>query len=260
MKRPRVIVALLLKNKGLVKTTRFRNPVYLGDPINVVKIFNDKQVDELIFLDIDATVERRPLPLALLSKLAEECFMPLGYGGGIQNTNQVKMVLSLGVEKVSLNTSAIMNPAFVREAADVAGSQSIVVSIDVKRDLLGRPRAYTHGGTRNTGRDPLDVATEMEGQGAGELMLNSIDRDGTMQGFDLELIKRVASAVSIPVIACGGAARIADLVHATRDGGASAVAAGSMFVFQGPHRAVLINYPTEPELENAFRSVEKCLT
>lgn len=257
MKRPRVIPALLLQNKGLVKTTRFRDPTYLGDPINVVKIFNDKQVDELIFLDIDATVERRSPVLDFISKIAAECFMPLAYGGGIQNLDQVKVILGLGVEKVSVNTQAIENPSFVRSAAELFGSQSIVVSIDVKKDFLGRYRAYTHGGRKNTGRDPHDVAIEMEAQGAGELFLNSIERDGTMQGYDLELLKRISTAVNIPVVACGGAGGVPDLVTAVREGGASAVAAGSMFVFQGPYRAVLISYPARAELQEAFNSVNE---
>jgi cyclase len=249
---PRVIPCLLLRNAGLVKTIRFQDPTYLGDPINIVKIFNDKEVDELVFLDITATVEDRPPPFDLLSKVSSEAFMPLGYGGGVRRLEDVRAILSLGIEKVIINTYAAENPAFVSAAADFAGSQSVVVSIDVKRDWRGRYQVYTHGGRKATGREPVEYAAQMERAGAGELLLNSIDRDGTMQGYDLELIRRVCSAVSIPVVACGGARTVHDLAAAIHQGGASAVAAGSMFVFQGPLRAVLINFPTRDELKAAF--------
>ncbi len=252
MMRPRVIPCLLLKDKGLVKTTRFKAPVYLGDPINVVRIFNDKEVDELLFLDITATVEHREPAFELISKIATECFMPLGYGGGIRSVDHARKVLSLGFEKVSINSYAVENPSFIRTAADLFGSQSIVVSIDVKRNLLGNYRVFTHSGRKNTGLDPVGFAMEMEAVGAGELFLNSIDRDGTMQGYDIELIKRVSEAVSVPVVACGGAGSVNDLGDAVKQGAASAVAAGSMFVFQGRHRAVLISYPTSEELREVF--------
>ena len=237
---------------GLVKTIKFKNPTYLGDPINAVKIFNDKEVDELLFLDITATIEHRRPPIEFITKIAEECFMPLGYGGGIRQTEDIKQILSLGVEKVSINSYAVENPAFINAAADLVGSQSIVVSIDVKKDLLGRYKVFTHRGRKNTGLDPIEFAVEMEKRGAGEIFLNSIDRDGSMQGYDLELIKKVSEAVRVPVVACGGAANINDLSQAVKQGGASAAAAGSLFVFQGRRRAVLISYPTPTELENAF--------
>lgn len=252
MLRTRVIPCLLLKDRGLVKTVKFRDPTYLGDPINIVKIFNDKEVDELVFLDITATVENRRPPFDLLSKITSECFMPLGYGGGVRHLEDIRKLLNLGVEKVAVNSYAVENPLFIKAAADQAGSQSIVASIDVKANRLGEYEVYTHSGQKATGLHPVKLAIEMEEQGAGELLLNSIDRDGTMQGYDLELIRQVSRAVTIPVVASGGAATIQHLAEVVKQGGASAAAAGSMFVFQGPRRAVLISYPSSQELRATF--------
>ncbi|HEU0294638.1 MAG TPA: AglZ/HisF2 family acetamidino modification protein [Anaerolineales bacterium] len=251
MIRPRVIPCLLLKHEGLVKTVKFKDPKYLGDPINIVRIFNDKEVDELIFLDITATVENRHPNFEILGKITSECFMPLGYGGGIRTLEDVKKLLAIGVEKIVLNTSAVENSSLIRAAADYAGSQAVVISIDVKKSLLGKYEVYTRGSKKNTGFDPVKFAVEMEKQGAGELFLNSIDRDGTMQGYDLELVRRVADSVTIPVVACGGAGNIQHLAEAI-EAGASAAAAGSMFVFQGPLRGVLISYPAQEELKRAI--------
>ena len=249
---PRVIPCLLLLNTGLVKTIKFGETKYLGDPINIVKIFNDKAVDELVFLDITATVERRRPPFEILEKIASEAFMPLGYGGGIRNLDDVKTILGLGIEKVIINTQAVENPDFVSDVANFAGNQSTVVSIDVKKGLLGRYEVRINRGTKSTGLDPVEFAKTMEKQGAGELMLCSIDRDGTMKGYDIDLIKRITTAVMIPVVACGGARTVRDLSAAIKQGGASAAGAGSMFVFNGPHRAVLISYPNiESELINS---------
>ncbi len=253
MLRPRVIPCLLLKNKGLVKTVKFQNPTYVGDPINAVRIFNDKEVDELIFLDITATIEHSPPPFEFISKIAGECFMPLSYGGGIRKIEDIKTILSLGVEKVCINSYAVENPGFIRAAADLAGSSSVVVALDVKKNSQDQYEVFTHSGTKPTGIHPVQWAVEMEKMGTGELLLNSIDQDGTMQGYDLELIRQVAEAVSVPVIACGGAGKISDLAQAVHAGRASAVAAGSMFVFHGKHRAVLINFPTPQELAEAFQ-------
>jgi cyclase len=250
--RPRVIPCLLLKDRGLVKTIGFKDPTYLGDPVNVVKIFNDKEVDELLFLDIMATVESRRPPIEFIARIAEECFMPLGYGGGIRTIEDIRTILGLGVEKVSINSYAVENPSFRREAANRYGSQSIIVSIDVKRDLLGKYKIFTHGGRKNSGLDPVEFAKYVASMGAGELFVNSIEQDGTMKGYDIELIKSISGAVSIPVVACGGAGGVQDLVTAVKKGGASAAAAGSMFVFQGRRRAVLISYPTYLELRKAF--------
>ena len=251
MIRPRVIPCLLLKNDGLVKTVKFKDPKYLGDPINIVRIFNDKEVDELIFLDITATIENRPPNLEVLSKITSECFMPLGYGGGIRTLEDVKKLLAMGVEKIVLNTSAVEDPALIRAAADYAGSQAVVISIDVKKTMFGKYEVYTRGGKKGTGLDPVKFAAEMEKQGAGELFVNSIDRDGMMQGYDLELVRRVADSVTVPVVACGGAGNIQHLAEAIQ-AGASAAAAGSMFVFQGPLRGVLISYPAQEELKRAI--------
>jgi len=252
MVRTRVIPCLLLHNLGLVKTVKFKNPKYLGDPINIVKLFNDKEVNELVFLDITATVDRKKPPFELLAKITSECFMPLCYGGGVRNLDDMKALFNLGIEKVAVNSYAVEQPSFIKAAADLFGSQSVIVSIDVKKRFLGRYEVFTHGGRQASGLDPLSFAREMERQGAGEILLNSIDRDGTMQGYDIELIGRVAKSVGIPVVACGGAGGVADLGKAVQQGGASAAAAGSLFVFQGPHRAVLISYPPRQELRELF--------
>lgn len=251
MIRPRVIPCLLLKNEGLVKTVKFKDPKYLGDPINIVRIFNDKEVDELIFLDITATIENRRPNFDLLGKITSECFMPLGYGGGIRDMSDVKQLLAMGVEKIVLNTSAVENPSLIRTAADYAGSQAVVISMDVKKTLFGKYETFTRSGQKGTGLDPVQFAVEMERQGAGEILVNSIDRDGTMQGYDLELVRRVAYSVTVPVVACGGAGNVQHLAEAIQ-AGASAAGAGSMFVFQGPLRGVLISYPAQDELKKVM--------
>lgn len=249
---PRAIPCLLLRNQGLVKTLKFKDPKYLGDPINIVKIFNDKEVDELAFLDITATPEGKEPPYALLEKIATEAFMPFGYGGGIRNLAQIKTVLGLGVEKVIINSYAAENQDFIGKAADYAGSQSVVISLDIKKNFRGRYEVLTRCGRKSTGLDPVDFAVQMEKAGAGELIVNSIDLDGTMKGYDIELIRRITCKVNVPVIACGGAGSVKDLTAAVKQGGASAAGAGSMFVFHGPHRAVLISYPSSSELKKAF--------
>lgn len=251
-RRVRVIPALLLRQTGLVKTVRFQDPVYLGDPRNVVKIFNDKDADELALLDITATPEDRGPRLDLVEEICTEAFMPVAYGGGIRTLEQVRALIALGVEKVILNTAAVETPQLVADAARELGKQSVVVSIDVKRAWLsGKPQVYIRGGRRNTGLHPAAHARRMQELGAGEVLLNSIDRDGTMAGYDLPLITEVARAVSVPVIACGGAGSVQDFRLAV-GAGASAVAAGSLFVFQGKYRAVLISFPSEQELRQAL--------
>lgn len=252
MLHPRVIPCLLLRNQGLVKTVRFRNPQYVGDPTNAVRIFNDKEVDELIFLDITASRERRPPQFDLLARMTSECFMPLCYGGGVRTIAHIRQLFALGLEKVAINSYAVENPGFIREAADAFGSSSIVVSIDVRQSILGKYEIVTLGGQTKTRLDPVHFAVEMEQMGAGELMVTSVDRDGTMSGYDLELTRTVASSVGIPIIASGGAGSVADIASAILEGGASAAAAGSFFVFHGPHRAVLITYPGQAEIEAAF--------
>ncbi len=250
---PRIIPVLLLRNGGLVKTVQFKDSKYVGDPLNAVKIFNEKEVDELVFLDITATIEKKKPPLKFLAEVASECFMPLCYGGGIKSIEEIKEITAVGVEKVAINSHAVSNPEFIREAADIFGSSTIVVSIDVKKNFFGKYELYIHGGKKNTKLDPLRFAMQMNKMGAGEILLNSIERDGTMKGFDLEFIKKITKEVDIPVIACGGAGVLSDLADAVRSGGASAVAAGSMFVFHGKHKAVLINYPSQTELNQLFK-------
>jgi cyclase len=253
MLRTRVIPCLLLSNGGLVKTIKFRNPTYLGDPINAVRIFNDKEVDELVFLDIGATASGAGPNFDLLGDIASEAFMPFGYGGGITTLDEVRRLFALGIEKVIVNTAAASTPSLVEGAASLAGRSSVVASIDVRRSFLGRYTVCVRGGQLDLKRDPITYAQEMERLGAGELLLNAIDRDGTQAGYDLDLIASLADAVSVPVVASGGAGSLQHLREAV-DAGASAVAAGSFFVFHGKHRAVLITYPDYRELEVLFQS------
>ncbi len=249
MLMPRVMPCLLLKDGSLVKTIKFKDPGYIGDPINAIRIYNEKEVDELIFLDITATIENKRPPFKVLSEIASECFMPVAYGGGIRHLEDIQEIFSLGIEKVVINTYAVEKPDFVRQAADKFGTQSIVASIDVRKKLLGRYEVYTQGGRKGTGLDPVAYAIQMQQQGAGEIMLTAIDRDGTQEGYDIELLHKVTAAVDVPVIACGGAGKVADFGLAVKEGGASACAAGSMVVYYGRNRAVLINFPTRAELE-----------
>lgn len=252
MLRTRVIPCLLMLNGGLVKTVRFKAPKYVGDPINAVRILNDKEVDELAFLDIGATPSNRGPDFTLLSDIASEAFMPFAYGGGINSVEHVKRLYGLGVEKVILNTIAAASPSVVEAAATIAGNSGVVASIDARRSWLGKYSVHVQGGTRDLGRDPVSFSRQMEQAGAGEILLTAIDRDGVMGGYDLELIREVTEAVSIPVIAAGGAGELRHFREAV-DHGAAGVAAGSMFVFHGKHRAVLITYPTYGELKTLFR-------
>lgn len=251
MLKTRVIPCLLLKGSGLVKTQRFKEPKYVGDPINAIRIFNDKEVDELLLLDITASRENKGPAFDTIRDIASECFMPVAYGGGIRSMDDIRRILKAGIEKVVLNTAAITTPDLVRQAADEFGSQAVVASIDVKRKLLGRYEVFARGGTEATGLNPVEQAQKMEQYGAGEIFLSAIDRDGTMEGYDLELLAKVSSRVSVPVIAAGGAGKVQHFTEAVRHG-ADAVAAGAMFVFHGPHRAVLITYPGRPDLERAL--------
>lgn len=252
MLKTRVMPCLLLKGRGLVKTVRFKNPNYVGDPINTIRIFNEKEVDELILLDITATTENKKPNYQVIAEVASECFMPLAYGGGVRTIEDAKLIFSLGVEKVVINSYAVENPSFVKELAGFFGNQSIIVSIDVKKTWLGKNIVYAHGGKTVTQHDPVEWAKYMEAMGGGEILLTSIDRDGTYEGYDIELIRMVSAAVTIPVIACGGAGRLEDFTEAVRSGGASAVAAGSMVVYQGKNKGVLINFPARQELESAL--------
>ena len=247
MLRHRVIPALLLRNGGLVKTTKFENPKYVGDPINAIRIFNEKEVDELLVLDIEASKLKREPNYELIEQFAGECFMPLAYGGGVRTVEQARRLFSLGVEKVTVQTEALSNFEVVSEIASRYGKQAVVVSIDVKRNLLGRPKMYAAATRKMIDRDWEEFLKAAVSAGAGEIMINAVDRDGTLSGMDLALIKRAAESCEVPVIACGGAGSLAD-IRAAVDAGASAVAAGAFFVYYGPHRAVLITYPNYQDL------------
>lgn len=249
--RPRIIPTLLLSNQNLVKTINFKNPNYLGDPINAVKIFNEEGVDELSILDIEATKQGKGPDFDYLKSITSEAFMPLSYGGGITNIDQIKELFHIGFEKVVINSALYSKPELITEAADIAGSQSIVVSIDVKKGFFGKYSAYSNCGMRNAKKEPQDIAVKAAELGAGELFLQSIDRDGKMTGYDDELVKMITSSVKIPVIACSGAGTIHDLQKVIYEDNAHAAAAGSMFVYYGKKKAVLINFPTEKELEKA---------
>lgn len=251
--RVRVVPCLLLSGAGLVKTVRFSKPRYVGDPVNTVRLFNDKEADELILLDIQATTRASEPNIQAVGGIAGECFMPLCYGGGVRTVLQMERLFESGVEKVAINTAAYENPTLVDGGARRFGSQAIVVGIDVKRRWAGRFEVVVRGGRFGTGLDPVAYARRVEDEGAGEILLTAVDRDGTMSGYDLDLVERVSHAVSIPVIACGGAGSLSHLSEALASG-ASAVAAGSLFVFTGKHQAVLVTYPSPSELESLGRA------
>jgi cyclase len=255
MLKHRVIPALLLRNGGLVKTLKFKDPKYVGDPINAIRIFNDKEVDELMVLDITASKERREPNYSLIEEFAGECFMPLGYGGGVRTVEQAARLFSLGVEKICLQTEALKNPTLVTQLAERFGSQSVVVSIDVKRNWLGKPQLYAAAEGKTRSEPWLEMAKRLVDAGAGEVLLNAVDKDGTLAGPDLDLIREAGTALHVPLIAVGGVSCLND-INAAVVAGASAVAAGAFFVFHGPHRAVLITYPRYQELENLFKGIE----
>lgn len=248
MFRPRVIPVLLLRDRALVKSVRFRDYKYIGDPINAVKIFNDLKADELIFLDIEASKRARLIPLDFVRKVGEEAGMPFAVGGGIRSVEDIRAVLRAGAERVVIGSRAGESPEFIREASKTFGSSTITVCIDVKKSFFGGLRCRILNGRRATGCDPIEFARLMENNGAGEIMIQSIDRDGTMSGYDIDLISSVSAAVTLPVVALGGAGRVNDLFAAYHDGHASALAAGSLFVYQSSKRGVLINYPNKAEL------------
>jgi cyclase len=248
MLKTRVIPALLLKNGGLVKTTKFKDPKYVGDPINAIKIFNEKQVDELMVLDITASKEGREPNYGLIEQFAGECFMPLAYGGGIHSVEQAQRLFSSGVEKICLQSSALENPKLVTQLADRFGSQSIMVSVDVKRNWLGNPLVYQAKDMKTMSTNWLGLMRQLVQAGAGEVLLNAVDKDGTLSGPDLDLIQKASKAIEVPLIAVGGISSLTDIRDAVRSG-ASGVAAGAFFVYYGPHRAVLITYPHYEELK-----------
>ena len=248
MFRPRIIPVLLLKDLALVKSVQFKNYKYIGDPINAVRIFNDLEADELVFLDITASKKRRLISLDFVKAVGEESQMPFCVGGGIRSLENIKAVIRAGAEKVVLNTCAGRDPEFVKAASDEFGSSTIVICVDLKRTFFGFERAWVFGGSRATRYSPVDFARVMEDKGAGELIIQSIERDGTMKGYDIDLIRSISQAVSIPVVALGGAGRIEDLVEGYRNGFANGLAAGSLFLYQDRGRGVLINYPQRTDV------------
>lgn len=252
--RPRVIPCLLLDKTSLVKTVKFKSPSYVGDPANTVRIFNELEVDELCILDISATRNRRPPNWELLEEIASEAFMPLSYGGGVRDTETAGRLLRIGFEKVIINTAAVESPDVVGRAAAAYGSQAIIVSIDARKKLLGGYDVVVAGATRSAGTTPLDAAIAAERAGAGEILLTSVDREGTWRGFDLDLVRSVTRRVRIPVIANGGAGDVSHIGQAIHAGGAQAVALGSMVVYQGRDLGVLVNFPESDALERELRS------
>jgi cyclase len=252
MLKPRVMPCLLLRNEGLVKTVRFKDFSYVGDPINAVRIYNDMEVDELVFLDILASENSAEPNYKLIEEIAGECFMPLSYGGGIRNVDQMRRLYSIGVEKVIVNTSAFEIPSLLQEASGLFGRQAVIASIDVRRSMFGKYEVCVSDGKKKTGRSPVEYAREMENLGAGEILLTSMDRDGTWEGFDVELTKAVADAVSVPVIAAGGAGTLDHIVDVIKVGHASAAAIGSMAVFQAKGLGVLIKFPKLEDISRAL--------
>ncbi len=246
--RPRLIPCLLVHQGGLVKTVKFSDPKYVGDPINAVRIFNEKKVDELIVVDIDASREGREPNYRMIANLANECRMPLCYGGGVRTPEQIGRIVGLGVEKVAISSTAIENPKLIGEAANQVGSQSVVVVLDIKRTGFRRlPEVVTLNATQRSGLDPVEMARRAEAEGAGELVLNYVDRDGTMSGFDLDHIDNVRAVTSLPLTVLGGAGSLDDIRKLYRKYNIIGAAAGSLFVFKGKYRAVLINYPNPRE-------------
>lgn len=253
MLRPRIIPSLLIQDNGLVKTVNFKNPKYVGDPINAVKIFNEKEVDELAVFDIDATVLGKEPNYSLIERLANQSMMPLCYGGGVKNIEQARKIFSFGIEKIALSSSIINNPNLITQIADRVGGQSVIVVLDIKKKLLGGYEVYTHNGKKSTGINPLKFVEEAQKLGAGEIIINSIDRDGIMKGYDLELIAKIRERITLPLTVLGGAGSLSDIEKVIDAHGVIGVAAGSLFVFKGPYKAVLINYPTQIEKDKIFK-------
>ena len=255
MLRPRVIPCLLVHEGGLVKTVGFKSPKYVGDPINAVKIFNEKEADELVVLDIDATVNGAEPDYKMIANLAAECRMPLCYGGGVGSAAQAKKIIGLGVEKVAVSAAAIENSGLIKQIAEEIGRQSVVVVLDVKKRLLSKEYdVYIHNGKKNTKRSVIEVAKNFEALGAGEIVINSIDRDGQMKGYDLTLAKQIRDVVTIPITFLGGAGSLDDIGALIRTCGVVGASAGSLFVFKGIYKAVLINYPNVLQRDELIRN------
>jgi imidazole glycerol-phosphate synthase subunit HisF len=248
MLRSRIIPCLLIKDGGLVKSVKFKDHKYVGDPINAVKIFNEKEVDEIVVLDIDASAQGREPNYRLIENLARECRMPLCYGGGIKTVEQAKKIFKLGVEKIAISSAAIANIKIISDLATAVGSQSVAVILDIKKRSFGRGyEIYVNNGKSGTGLTPVEFCQKLQAHGIGEIVLNSIDRDGTMEGYDLDLIKAVHSTIKVPLTVLGGAGSLSDIKNMIQQFGIIGVAAGSIFVFKGPYKAVLISYPSRRE-------------
>jgi len=249
MLKARIIPTLLIQKKGLVKTCQFKNPVYLGDPINAIKIFNEKEVDELVILDIEATRSGKGIDWNMLNRINREAFMPLGYGGGIKSIEDIKRIINLGYEKVILNAAVLVSNQLIKDAAEIIGSQSLVVCVDIKRTSTGSFKVFDHTKNKNTGLDPVDYVKTLESMGTGEIIVQSVDKEGTYSGYEFDYLKEISGEVKIPVIALGGASSLAD-IKGILNTEISAAAAGSIFVFFGRLKAVLINYPSQKEIES----------
>jgi cyclase len=253
MYRPRIIPVLLLQNKGLVKSVKFKNHRYIGDPINAVRIFNELKADELAFIDIQATKENRTISIDFVKNVGEEANMPFSVGGGIKTLEDIRKIIKAGAEKVILNTIAGENPGFVTKAADAFGSSTITVCIDVKKDFFGKEKVWIKAGKQSINSNPVQYARQMEESGAGEIIIQSIDRDGTMTGYDKSLIKKIADSVSIPVVSLGGAGKWDDLIDLNALVSLNGLAAGSLFIYHGERRAILVNYPERQEILQLFK-------
>ena len=253
MLQTRIIPCLLLKDDSLVKTVNFKKPAYIGDPVNTARIFNELEVDELTLLDISATSNKKKPNFKILAELANECFMPLAYGGGINDFEDAKKIFQIGIEKVIINSIAFSKPAFITELAEHFGNQAIVASIDVKKNMFGKYQVFSNSGTKKQKVDPVDWAQELEQLGAGEILLTAIHQEGTWHGFDINIIEKISNAVNIPVIANGGASSIEDIEKAVKQGNASAVSLGSMVVYQNKGMGVLVNFPDTEKLNKVLK-------
>ena len=253
MLRPRIIPCLLVHENGLVKTVNFKNPKYVGDPINAVRIFNEKEVDELAIFDIDATVQGNEPNYSLIERLASQSMMPLCYGGGVKTVEQAQRIFSLGIEKIALSSAVLHNPKLITQIANHVGSQSVIVVLDVKKKLMGGYEVYTHNGKKATGINPMKFVEEAQRLGAGEIVINSIDKDGVMKGYDLDLIEKVREKITLPLTVLGGGGSLDDIEKIIQRHGVIGIAAGSLFVFKGPYKAVLINYPNREEKNKLFQ-------
>lgn len=249
----------MVQNKGLVKTVGFKNPKYVGDPINAVRIFNEKEVDELMVLAIDATSDGQEPDFQMIEYLAAECRMPLCYGGGVKTVEQAQRISELGVEKIAISSIAIENPDIVTQIAKRIGNQSVIVVLDVKKNMWGKYEVWTHNGKKNTHKSPVELAKKFEMLGAGEIVVNSIDQDGLMKGYDFNLVAKVREAISLPMSVLGGAGTLKDIADLIQKYGIIGAAAGSLFVFKGVYKAVLINYPNRLEKDTLIKENYRAL-